>query len=299
MKPSLWRIVALIGLVVLGLRVLADLSVVTKIGDRGFTAIADADRYEKYVVLSIRPDSPAKRVLAVGDTFELVDQRIGDRMRYLKEIPGDVFQIRRERAGTPTQVVALEIGASHGSLSVVVDVDIFLRVVMGLVAAVIVIKRSDLPEGRALASFFILFALALSTSMIYYLSGIAVVGLIFLQQMCLFAGLGQAVRFATIFPTRTERGVRAFIRRINPYFVWGIVTMAAFIEYTATIKLEHPPGWLMILAKSPWVYYVIAITTCSSLQAGAPRARKSSVPVGFRSRLRLASPALSPSSSRC
>ncbi len=262
MKPSLWRIVALIGLVVLVVTVLTDLSVVTKIGDRGFTAkLVDADRHEKYVILSIRPDSPATRVLAVGDTFELVDQRIGDRMRYLKENPGDVFQIRRERAGTPTQVVALEIGASHGSLSIVVYVDIFLRVVMGLVAAVIVVKRSDLPEGRALASFFILFALALSTSMTYYLSGIAVVGLIFLQQMCVFAGLGQAVRFATIFPTRTERGVRAFIRRINPYFVWGIVAMAAFFEYTANIKLEHPPGWLMILAKSPWVYYVIAITT--------------------------------------
>jgi hypothetical protein len=262
MKPSLWRIVALIGLVVLVLTILTDLSVGTKIGDQGYTAkLADPDRYGKNVVLSIKPESPAARVLAVGDTFELVDQRIGERMRFLKENPGDLFQIRRERAGTPTQIVALEIGASHGSLPVIVYLYIFLRVVMGLVAAVIVVRRPDLPEGRALASFFILFALALSTSATYYLSGIAVVGSIFLQQMCAFAGLGQAVRFATIFPARTERGVRAFIRRINPYFVWGIVTMAAYIEYTASIKLQHPPGWLMILAKSPWVYYVIAITT--------------------------------------
>ncbi len=262
MKPSLWRLVAFLGLLLVAVTVCTDLAAGSKIGTQGFTAkLVDPNAYTVYEVVSVKPDLPAARVLRVGDRFQLVDQSLNERMRYYKVDPGDVFKIRRERAGSPVQVVDLEIAPRHDAVPIIVYVYIFLRVAMGIVAAAIVFRRPDLPEGRALASFFLLFSLALSSTTAYYMSGAFVLAWLVFQQCCAFTGIGQAVRFATIFPTRTDTGVRAFIRRLNPFVVWGIVALAFFIEYSVFITQRRPPMLALILGNSPWIYYVIAITT--------------------------------------
>ena len=266
MKPWLWRFVALVGIIGVLFSLFSDMLFVDKIGDQGFTAVvADPDHsLTSYRVTNVKPKAPAARVLAPGDRFELVDTRLGERLRYSKADPGDVFHLRRERRGT-TQIVDLTIDRNSGASSAIVYVYAFLRLAMGVVAAVIIFRRPDLPEARALASFFILFALALASSLGNLFNGIGVLVYVILNQALAFAAFGQAIRFATIFPVRTEIGTRALIRRANPAIVWAIIALLVYVEISIIVYLRMPPAWVMTLAKFPWLYFLVASTTAFTI----------------------------------
>lgn len=266
MKPSLWRFFAFLGIVGVLISLVGDIVVADKVGDQGFTAVlADPARsLTTFRVRTVQPKAPAALVFAPGDQVELVDQSLGERLRYSKADPGDVFHMRRHRNGA-TQVVDLTIARNTGASPGIIYVYAFLRLAMGLVAGIIVFRRPDLPEARALASFFILFALGLSNSPEYFLSGVSILAYLILNQVCAFAGLGQAIRFATIFPVRTNVGTRAWIRRANPAIVWTLIGLLIYYKISVVAFLRMPPDSIVTIMQLPWVYFLAASTTAFTI----------------------------------
>jgi hypothetical protein len=76
-----------------------------------------------------------------------------------------------------------------------------------------------------------------------------------------FFALGAAVRLATIFPDPGAGGVRATIRRINPFVTIAFVVLGVYAVVSISVFELGLPEPFKTIGSFLWLYYLIAITT--------------------------------------
>ena len=211
MPTSLWRALALFfGTVALIVALIDTIDVQQYTNSNIDSAPVAADGY--FTVMGVE-----------GSTLEHGDLRVGDRIAPAggRLTPRD--SISAWPAGT-VQHWSVIRGQQHFTTSTIVTppslndmiyaevVNAFRLGMIGL-AIVIILRRPDAPEARALATFFIAFGLAAYLVPSWLPDPLLHVAAV-LRGPILLTGVGYATLFACLFPTPSETGIRAVIRRV-------------------------------------------------------------------------------------
>jgi hypothetical protein len=227
MPTWLWRFVALVAIgIALGLTA-GDILNAGPGGDFGLSARADGPH--EFVVTSVEPDSPAARAgLATGDRIVPAVDDI--RSRFLLLYPGAppnapltlLMHARGVDRRVSLQAAATAPPSWEAAIAAYSSVYAIqaIRIVFFLVAALIVVRRPDRAEARALATFLAAFAFGTISRWPWYPIPLAVV-LAVLQPIVIAFAILQAIRFATLFPRPSTGGPRRTIARLNDAIIFA------------------------------------------------------------------------------
>ncbi|MDQ2907801.1 MAG: PDZ domain-containing protein, partial [Candidatus Eremiobacteraeota bacterium] len=184
------------------------------------------------IVTAVEPNSPAARAgIAVGDRIAVASGDLASRVSYFfgAAAPGARLRLIVDHRGTRRHVAIRaasqplpqgEGRAIYGLLGAIETI----RIVFVLVAALIVLRRPERDDARALASFLIAFSFGTFSRWPWVTTPLAA-SLYVVHFMAFWFSLLQAVRFASIFPQRSGRGIRRSIERQNP---WATLATVAF-----------------------------------------------------------------------
>jgi hypothetical protein len=219
-------------------------------GDFGLTAGTDGSR--QFVVTYIEPGAPAARAgLVVGDRVVPVTDDMQTRflLLYPGTPPNASLALFVHDRGTDRRVSLRAASSAPPSwkeeladYSAVYAIQA-IRIVFFLVAALIVVRRPDRAEARALATFLAAFAFGTISRWPWYPIPLAA-GLAVLRPMLVVFAILQAIRFSTLFPQPSKGGPRYAIARVNnamtfiaPVFVGGFLalTWAGIARGTAVL----------------------------------------------------------------
>ncbi len=220
MPTWLWRPIALAAIGLILVLIGGDLAHAGPPGDFGFEQRAVAARTG--IVTAVGRDSPAARAhIAVGDRIDLAPGDLASRVSYFfgAPAPGAPVQLLVDHRGSARRVIlrAASQSVPRDELlriyRLVVAVE-SIRVVFVLVGALIVLRRPERDDARALASFLIAFPFAVFMRWPWLTVSQAAL-LYVTHTMAFWFALTQAIKFAIIFPHRSARGPRHAIERIN------------------------------------------------------------------------------------
>ncbi|MBC5804544.1 MAG: hypothetical protein GIX03_16420 [Candidatus Eremiobacteraeota bacterium] len=156
----------------------------------------------------------------------------------------------------------------------------FIRIVFVVVAALIVFRRPQRADARALAAFLIstIFVVARWPWYSATLAGV----LDILRSATVVYGLMQALRFATIFPAPSTRGIRRLFEHANPYATAVALAIAVYAPLT-TIALDV--AWSQVTNIVSALSIVLIIYVVAGLASGFLTGAREALPAD-RQRLR-------------
>jgi hypothetical protein len=253
MPPILSRALTAVGLLAVILGVIQALVFAWSTGTTGVALVVSSSAPNRFVVRSNA--HPRTIALRPGDVIALADTGFSSRMRYLRARPGDAFAFVRERGGARV-TLRYEAGNAFSAYAWITQL---VRVAMAVCALVIVIRRWNTVEARALAFFFTMFALALDDFTAPWESPSEVFAALTINAFFLTTSLAQAVRFATLFPDPHVGGTRRAIRLVNRVVAPIYIVVATTVTFASYAFLWTPPDALALFADSSAYYYLGAI----------------------------------------
>jgi hypothetical protein len=222
-KISLWRAFALAGSLMAITMVVGDLAIPKH--PAGYGLVTSAGLHSS--VTRVTPGSPAARAgIVPGDRVDLVPGAANLAASLAPEA-GSKLALDVAHGGIVRRVtlVATPIRQSQ-KLPVFLLPYELLRIVMVAVALLIVLRRAERADARALATFSIAFAFSAPATLITGYSPALIVTLRFVQQFAVLFALQQALAFATIFPSPSAQGLRALLRRATPLVFGAVIVLS-------------------------------------------------------------------------
>ncbi|HEY4438868.1 MAG TPA: hypothetical protein VGN14_00345 [Candidatus Elarobacter sp.] len=239
MKQRWWQIAALLyGALLLAFVLIDGGAAALDNADPGFQANNDPAHPGTLVVTKITNPRAFDHPIGAGARIRLLDESLANRIRLVKQRPGDHFVfIGTTAAGTPLRFTATVLGASAPDLSFWAYE--IVAVAFTLVALVIAARRPADRTARTLV--FLLFALG--TVLVNdnaWLPDWATLPILVVRLAAQVLAATAGLALATTFPAESIGGVRAFLRRANlPYTIVCLATL--YTSTTISIVLLHPP----------------------------------------------------------
>ena len=219
---------------------------------------------QSYDILQVTRGSEAERAgLHVGDRMELVEASAATKARLLNMHEGQAFHFK-DRNAPQLGVITLHPTMVESSYERFGGLYLAFAFALLLSGSLIAYRRPDRSDARALASFFIGFAFIFSIlngnvpDPIWWIEYA-------LQPIVLYFSLAQMTRFACTFPFESQRGLRAWIRRVTP---WLSIVLALgqqtgnFIYFFTSLSAN---AWIFQLASIGLGYYVVAVTVAFTI----------------------------------
>ncbi len=190
-----------------------------------------------YRVDTVFPDSPAQHAgIRAGAHVTLTTDDFGSRESIYFPIsaPGSALDLFVDEHVSHRRVVLRSpILAASIPEAVLAGAYQGIRIVFVLVAGLIVLRRADRADARALASFLIGFTFAFARWPWYGLTAAGVLSIV--RPIVLGYGLMQAVRFAALFPRPSAHGLRRLILRVNPIATVVALGTLAYAPFTTLV----------------------------------------------------------------
>lgn len=288
MPTGLWRFLALAGALIALVFVVVDAVDIRAYTDDHITlAPADGHSYAQLRVTSITGNAQENGGLRPGDVITpLFNLTARDRLGAEPAGLTMRWKVRRGSASFFTTTTVTPLASNDIALFEIFNV---VRLAMILVAIVVAMRRPDVAVARALVTFLITMALCLTPGGAW-LPDSALVAWRLVRSPIQIYGLSQAVLYACIFPFASAGGLRAWLRRINPWYTF--VTASAVLALNIPDYLENRildlGRAVDVIDWSPMAYFVaiaVAFWIASSRSFGRDRQRvywaAGSICVGF------------------
>jgi len=192
-----------------------------------------------------RGSAAAHAGIVRGDRISLVDNTLADRLNYNADAVavGSRLTLGIEHLGRSRTTVLIARPSTAGiptaeSIAVLAAFEV-IRFVFILVASIIVLRRPERADARALATFFIAFAAAVLQTSPWYPTPITAL-LFVLRTVVLTFALAQAARFAALFPSRSERGLRRFIEHTITWIAAVGMVAAGGTNLASLVNVRAP-----------------------------------------------------------
>jgi len=273
----LWRTLAFLGIAAALALIIGDTVHSSPGGSFGFQADLSGA-----TVSVVRKESAAARAgIVPGDTLTLVHNTLTDRVNYNEDNVAErtrlAVRIAHHGRSRATVLVARGVNAGIPAAEAMVIFIAFdvIRLVFVLVAIVIVVRRPERADARALATFFIAFAAATLQRWPWYPAPIAAVLLVVRAAFVTFA-LAQAARFATLFPRESARGIRRHLERAIPWVAaLGMLAVAAanlasLVNVGAPGPVAGTAAFIVYLAATVIVLLALAVGFIVGAREAAP-----------------------------
>jgi MFS family permease len=220
----------------------------------GFIGTPDGAGY--MIVRHISDPKAIEGSLHVGDRVRLTDPSPANQFRFLRERPGDRFEMTGKTvAGAPLRITAtmVPIGLPPPSFAVYE----LLRLALVLVGLIVVIRRpNDDIAGLLVVLFFGLGVLFQAGAPFYPIWLTAT--LFIIARVAQIGVAWAALALGTTFPRPSARGLRRWLERANlPYSALCLITIAAALTF-AFIGDTSPPFALQALGLIETVAFFIA-----------------------------------------
>ena len=211
MPVAAWRVAAWFGIVLTLVSIAGDLAFRPALGSYGFSSHEvgferSVDRVDPHSAAAAAGIVPGDRV-ALETPSLAYREHLNFNVIVSETLPLRVVHDGRER------IVRLVARASPKRGGPFVLAYEMIRLVLIALAALIVVRRPDRADARALASFYILFAFGFLGAPPWFGEGVRV-ALFFLQPAGAIVGIACLCRFAAIFPAPSPSGFRHHVPRI-------------------------------------------------------------------------------------
>jgi hypothetical protein len=288
MPTGLWRFLALAGaLIALVFVVIETADVRAYTSDHITAEPADGRSWAHLRVVSVTGDAAENGGLRAGDIITpLFDYT--QRVRQGGEPAGSTLRwvVARD---TSHFTATTTVTAVAGNELVLLEIFNALRLAMILIAIVVAVRRPDVLAARALVAFLLTMAIALIPGGAW-LPDPWFVAWRTVRTPIQILGLSQGLLYACIFPFASAGGVRAWLRRINPWYtLFSAGSALAITIWNQTTNQTHDLGVLSpVVDWSPMAYFVaiaaafwIAITGSSGRDRQRVYWSAGSIGVGF------------------
>jgi hypothetical protein len=264
MPIGVWRFLALVGALLALIFVVVDsVDVRVLTDDHIVTESADGHSYAELRIVSVSGDAAENGTLLPGDIVTPLFE-ITPRIRLDGEPAGTMlrWKVRRGESTFLTATTVTPLARNDVVLYQIFDV---VRLAMILMAIVVAVRRPDVAAARALVTFLITMALTLTPGGAWLPDPEFPAWRVIRSPIQIY-GLSQAVLYACIFPFASASGLRAFLRRINPWYT--LVTCLAVLVFAGsdhvlgrpidlgpaeTIVDWSPMGFFAAIAAAFWI----------------------------------------------
>ena len=288
MPTGLWRFLALAGaLCALAFVIVDAADISTFTDDHLATRSADGISYARLSVVSVTGDAAVNGGLLPGDVIT-PHFPLTSRIRLGGESAGTQldWMVRR---GTQTFYATTTVTAMSADDIALYEIFNVVRLAMLLMAIVVAVRRPDVAAARALVAFLIGMAVALTPGGTWLPDSAFLVWRI-VREPIQIVSLSQGLLYACIFPVASAGGLRAWLRRANPWYT--LLTASAVLAFEAyNLIANRVPQLGMtepVLDWSPMAYFLaIAVAFWIALRGSAGRDRQrvywaaGSICVGF------------------
>jgi hypothetical protein len=259
MYSRVWRAFAVtVGVLLIAFVLMDSAAAVFAGATQGFDGTNHSSRPGTVVVKRITDPAAIDGPLHVGDSVRLEDSSLGNRLLFSKQRVGDRFAFVGTTAqGVPTRfTVTMRRDTDIPPRFWVYELAGLAFAVVGLAVA---LRRPEDAVARTLvALFFSLGALWISDVpwLPIWVAGALIVVHLFCQVYCAYAGLA----LATVFPVRSERGVRRWIERFNPWYTVASLATVFGMYYIVLIQLRQPSPVLKVVGIVETFGFFVMIT---------------------------------------
>ncbi len=256
MPTGLWRFLALAGaLVALGFVVVETAEIRVLTDDHIVTEPADGHSYAQLRLVGVSGTAPENGGLRRDDVIAPLDTL--SVRAYLGGEPAGTTHRWMVRRGTRLFATSTTVTATTVNEVVLYEILNVVRLAMILVALVVALRRPEVPAARALVTFLILIAVTLTPGGAWLPDPGLVAWRVLRSPLQIFS-LSQGLLYACIFPFASTRGLRATIRRINPWYTLAFACAAFALSAAIRITNRVPDvGRLVaIIEWSPLPYFV-------------------------------------------
>jgi hypothetical protein len=212
-----------------------------------------------YVRVSAVTGTPAEHGgLQPGDLIRPTAGTMNLREEVTSDPAGTVehWDVKRGSHSFTTSIVVAPVSFDDIIFTSIVNV---LRVAMILVAILVIVRRPDPPEARALVVFLTSFGFALLSTPAW-LPDALLLPVSVVRGPVQILGLGYAALFACIFPAPSAGGIRAALQRVNGPIVTVIAIVIGVMSWLEK-TLTPPPnfGALDLFSYTPF-YFLFVMT---------------------------------------
>jgi hypothetical protein len=241
MPTGVWRFLALAGALLALCFVMVDAAQVGNLGDNHVTAVSANGRdYAHLRVVSVTGDDAENGGLLPGDVLAPLFP-YGPAQRYGNETIGATYRWGVQRGALHFIATTHVTSLARGDFALY---EIFnaVRIAMLLMAIVVAVRRPDDRAARALVTFLALIGLTL-TSGGHWLPEPLFRAWTSLRSPLETISLSQGLLYACIFPFASERGLRRWLLRINPwYLLFSAGSVFAILTYNQVRNAEPDLG---------------------------------------------------------
>jgi len=276
MPTGLWRFLALASALFALVFVIVDaVDIGALTNDHLTTESADGRSYAQLRVDSVDGDAQVNGGLRAGDLITPLFA-LTPRIRLGAEPAGTTLHwiVRR---GAKTFSSTTTVSPLDANDVVLYEIFNVVRLAMILMAIVVAVRRPDVAAAKALVTFLIAMAVALTPGGVWLPDTAFLAWRIIRTPIQMFS-LSQGMLYACIFPFASAGGVRAWLRRINPWYT--LVTAAGVLVFQAYELLTNRVPQLgmteIIVDWSPMAYFLaiaIAFGIAAAGSAGRDRQR--------------------------
>jgi hypothetical protein len=277
MKPSLWRaLVIACGIAILVLTAVDTVSLAFSNAEDGWKAARTATSTD-FRVRSVTDPAAIAGPIAPGDVVHLRDGSYANRIRYLRQRPGDSFTFEgRSRSGRPVSWTSTF--RPHRSDRVLWLYEL-MRVAFVLVAMFVALRAPGDPAARALVALFV--DVALLPQALDPVFPLWLCMLIALTAPVFQVGSGYTgLLVATEFPQPSTTGWRRRLARANPpVTAFALLSAAAFTACVVAGRMPPKPvltAWQISAGATNLFYFggiTLAFVISTRTAAGADRKR--------------------------
>jgi hypothetical protein len=273
MSSGVWRFLALAGaLIALGFVVADTVDVRGYTDDHMTIQSADGRSYAHLRIDGVSGSTAENGGLRAGDIITPLDPMTSRMYGFGSEPAGTVhrWSVQRGTERFTASTVVSPVTADDLMLYQIFNV---VRLAMILIAMVVAARRPDVPAARTLVTFLVTLALTL-TGGGAWLPDPAFAAWRLLRGPIQIFSLSQGLQYACIFPFASERGLRAWLRRINPWY--ALVTACAVFAFSVWIRspkgMPDLGGLVTIVDWSP-IIFIPAMAVAFGIAAAAASGR--------------------------
>jgi hypothetical protein len=266
MPTGLWRFLALAGALIALVFVAVESAEVGHIADDHLTTVsADGHDYAHLRVLTVSGDDTENGGLLPGDVIAPLFP-YGLQQRYGNEPIGATYRwsVQRGAAHFITTTHVTTLAAGDAALYEIFNA---VRIAMILMAIVVAARRPDDRAARALVTFLALIGLTLQSGG-HWLPEPLFRAWTVLRSPLEIISLSQGLLYACIFPFASQRGLRRWLLRLNPwYLLLSAGSVFAVMTYIQVRNAEPDLGAASTFFDwSPMAFFV-AIAVAFSIAA--------------------------------
>ena len=252
-----WRACALVAIAVTVVVFAGDLLAGGSFADYGFQGTPAPGTALAIRVAAVAPGSAAERAGIFAGALVAPAPTLADRVAFVDAVSARTpLAVDVTQGGTTHRVLLTTQSERPGALPYFIAFEA-LRVVMLAVALLIVMRRPERPDARALATFLIAFAFGFLGRPAWYPPWLTFAFALARPIAVLFA-LEQALVFATIFPQASPSGVRRLLRAAAPA-MFAIAALALGGELSANHLLGRRVPYADLLASAAAVAMLAGI----------------------------------------